>query len=54
MRYHAKMKMGKEQTDILKIKIVLEEKPVEELFQKMFTGRTPPMLAYQVRKELVE
>ena len=48
------MKMGKEKTDIMKIKVVLEEKPVEELFQIMMTGKTPPMLAYQVRKELVQ
>jgi hypothetical protein len=28
LRYHAKSKSGKEKTDIMKIKIVLEEKPV--------------------------
>lgn len=28
LRYHAKSKMGKETTDIMKVKLVLEEKPV--------------------------
>lgn len=38
--------MGKEKTDIMKIKVILEEKPVHELYEKMLQGKAPPMLAY--------
>jgi hypothetical protein len=54
IRYHAKSRVGHEKTDIIKVKIILEEKPVEELYSLVLIGKTPPMLSYILRREILE
>lgn len=45
--------MGRETTDILKVKVVLEEKSVESMYEKVLTGRTSPALASIFREMLL-
>lgn len=54
LRYHAKGKGAHMHKDVCKLLIRLEEKPIEDMYKEMIQGRTPPMLAYSLRKSLLE
>jgi len=53
LRYHAKGRMGMMTKDTTQLTIKLEEKPIEYMYKEMINGKTPPMLAYMIKKRLV-
>lgn len=52
IRYHAKMKMGRENKDICGVKVMLYEMPREEFFRRVADGRTPAGLASDIKERL--
>jgi len=54
LRYHAKGKSGLMVRDSTQLTIKLEERTVEHMFKEMMNGRAPPMLAYLMKRRLVE
>lgn len=54
IRYHAKGRGHFMLRETSQLCIKLEEKPILEMYKEMIVGRTPPMLAYFLRKKLIE
>lgn len=54
VRYHGKGRAGRIKHDLCQLRIKLEEKTYEDLYKRMYAGKTPPMLAYALRQKLLE
>ena len=54
LRYHAKGRGAFMIKDTTQLLIRMEEKPAEEMYKEMVQGKTPPMLAHFMRKNLLE
>lgn len=50
----ARGKMGLIRVPKSKITVILEEKPLKELFKLMLMGQTPPAIAHLVRMQLYQ
>jgi len=54
VRYHAKGRGSMMIKDTSQLFIRLQEKPVEEMFKEMIKGKFPTMLAYIMRKKIIQ
>lgn len=54
LRYHGKGRSGRLKHDFCQLRIRLEEKSYEDLYKLMILGKTPPMLAFNIRMKLRE
>eukprot|EP01017_Pseudomicrothorax_dubius_P035409 TRINITY_DN4953_c0_g1_i2.p1 TRINITY_DN4953_c0_g1~~TRINITY_DN4953_c0_g1_i2.p1 ORF type:complete len:345 (-),score=100.97 TRINITY_DN4953_c0_g1_i2:161-1195(-) len=52
LRYHAKGRASMMKKDISQLRIRLEEKPVEEIYEMMLKGKTPASIAGMLREKL--
>ena len=54
LRFHGRGRAGRIKHDLCQLKIKLEEKTYEELYKQIYVGKTPPMLAYALRRKILE
>lgn len=54
VRYHGRARHGTLKRNIVQLRVILEHKPLDQMYKLMLNGKTPAAMAYLIRSQLID